>query len=206
MPVPRRRGGDDGPYAPRRPRPMTYGGSGNLYDHHENQFMSQSPGSSLGSYSRPSSSAGSRRMSRTSNELGGGGLLLSRGMTRQRRSSSTATAGLMSQIPSSSSMSMTVLPPIMGENRLLSPAMVPSPQFTSRLTRQDSSPGIGGIGVGGTRDSPGSDSYSRDSYNESHTSRDDMEDIEDEETEYQRQRAAKRRSGTASSFFTMSVK
>ncbi|KAK3823096.1 MAG: hypothetical protein J3Q66DRAFT_330832 [Benniella sp.] len=199
MPVPRRRGGDDGPYAPRRPRPVTYGGSGYLYDHHENQFMPQSPASSLGSYSRPSSSA-SRRMSRTSNDMGSGGLLLQRGLTRPRRSSSTATAALMNQGPSP----MTVLPPIINENRLLSPAMVPSPQFgASRLARQDSNQGLMS---GSTRDSPGSDSYSRDSYNESHTSRDDMEDIEDEEMEYQRQRATKRRSGTASSFFTMSVK
>ncbi|KAI8604918.1 hypothetical protein EDD21DRAFT_364911 [Dissophora ornata] len=207
MPVPRRRGGDDAPYAPRRPRPVTYGGSGNMYDHQESQFLPQSPSSSLGSYGRPISSAGARRSSnRNSTEVGSSGLLLQRGLTRPRRSSSTAVSGMMSHMSVSS---MTVLPPIINENRLLSPAMVPSPQFgASRLTRQDSqgntnSGGMNGSGGGATRESPGSDSYS---YNESHTSRDDMEDIEDEQTEYERQRAAKRRSGTANSFFGMGVK
>ncbi|KAF9358890.1 hypothetical protein BGX26_000675 [Mortierella sp. AD094] len=190
MPVPRRRGGDDGPYAPRRPRPVTYGGSGFLYDHQENQFLPQSPSSFFGSYNRPSSSssASSRRLSnRNSTEVGsgGGGLLLQRGLTRPRRSSSTATSGLMNNHLPSSSMPMPVLPPIISENnnRLLSPAMVPSPQFgASRLTRQDSQ-GNGINSMNGTRDSPGSDSFS-------HTSRDDMEDIEEDP------RAAKRRSGT----------
>ncbi|KAF9114945.1 hypothetical protein BGX27_009375 [Mortierella sp. AM989] len=182
MPIPRRRGGDDGPYAPRRPRPVTYGGSGFLYDHQENQFLPQSPSSSFGSYSRASSSSSvsSRRLSnRNSTEVGSGGLLLQRGLTRPRRSSSTAASGLMNNHMPSSAAPMPVLPPIISENnsRLLSPAMVPSPQFgSSRLTRQDSQ-------GNSTRDSPGSDSYS-------HTSRDDMEDIEEDT------RAAKRRSGT----------
>ncbi|KAI1297530.1 hypothetical protein EDD11_007110 [Mortierella claussenii] len=200
MPVPRRRGGDDGPYAPRRPRPVTYGGSGFLYDHHENQFLPNSPPSSLGgTYGRtPSARDHSRRLNRNSTEVGSSGLLLQRGLTRPRRSSSTATAGLMNSHPPSSSM--PVLPPIINESRLLSPAMVPSPQFgASRLTRQDSQGNTINLS-NGTRDSPGSDSYSRDSYN------DDMEDIEDEETEYQRQRAAKRRSGNINSFFGMGVK
>ncbi|KAF9156488.1 hypothetical protein BGX21_004369 [Mortierella sp. AD011] len=186
MPVPRRRGGDDGPYAQRR-RPVTYSGSGYLYDHQENTFLPQSP-SSFGSY-RPSSSgsAGSRRLStRNSTEAGGGGgLLLQRGLTRPRRSSSTAASGLMNSHLPSSTMPMPVLPPIISENnsRLLSPAMVPSPQFgASRLTRQDSQ-GNGISNMNGARDSPGSDSFS-------HTSRDDMEDIEEDP------RAAKRRSGT----------
>ncbi|KAF9179180.1 hypothetical protein BGZ51_007172, partial [Haplosporangium sp. Z 767] len=200
MPVPRRRGGDDAPYTARRPRPVTYGGSGYLYDHQENQFMPQSPSSSLLSHGRSSTSSSTRRISnRNSGEVGNSQLLLQRGLTRPRRSSSTATSGIMGHHISSSSM--PVLPPIINENRLLSSAIVPSPPFgASRLARHDSSQG------NNTRDSPGSDSYSRDSYNESHTSRDDMEDIEDEETEFQRQRAAKRRSGNVGSFFGMGVK
>ncbi|KAF9897536.1 hypothetical protein BX616_005395, partial [Lobosporangium transversale] len=194
MPVPRRRGGDDGPYAPRRPRPVTYGGSGYLYDHHENQFMPQSPSSSLGgTYGRLLSSRdGARRLTnRNSTDVGAGGLLLQRGLTRPRRSSSTTTTGLNSHMSSSS---IPVLPPIINENRLLSPVMVESPQFgATRLARQDSQ-------GNGTRESPGSDSYSRDSYN------DDMEDVEEEDNEFQRQRAAKRRSGTTNSFFGMAVK
>ncbi|KAG0285362.1 hypothetical protein BGZ98_005530, partial [Dissophora globulifera] len=121
MPVPRRRGGDDGPYAPRRPRPVTYGGSGFLYDHQENQFMPQSPSTlSLssssflaGAYSRPSSSASSRRMSHRNSTEMGSGLLLQRGLTRPRRSSSTATAGMMSSSHAQhASMPGVVLPPI----------------------------------------------------------------------------------------------
>ncbi|KAG0208416.1 hypothetical protein BGX28_000634 [Mortierella sp. GBA30] len=203
MPIPRRRGGDDSPYAPRRPRPVTYGGSGFLYDHQENQFMPQSPSSSLLSYGRSSSSFGSssRRMgNRNSTEVGNSQMLLQRGLTRPRRSSSTATSNnMMNHHHMSSASTMPVLPPIISENQLLSPAMVPSPPPLggSRLSRQDS---------GNTRESPGSDSFSRDSYNESHaSSRDDMEDIEDEETEFNRLRAAKRRSGNANSFFGMGV-
>ncbi|KAF9426353.1 hypothetical protein BGZ76_002796 [Entomortierella beljakovae] len=203
MPVPRRRGGDDGPYAPRRPRPVTYSGSGFLYDHQESQFLPQTSSPSFGSYNRTPSSSNSsaRRMNnRNSTEVGSGGLFGQRvsgsssssslgggfNFTRPRRSSSTATTGL----PNSHLSNPPVLPPILGDNpnRLLSPAMVPSPQFGARLARQDSQGS--GINMNGTRDSPGSDSYS-------HTSRDnDMEDIEEES------RAAKRRSG---SFFGVGV-
>ncbi|KAF9281915.1 hypothetical protein BGZ68_006317 [Mortierella alpina] len=221
MPIPRRRGGDDGPYATRRPRPVTYGGSGFLYDHQENQFMPQSPSSSLLSYGRSSSSFGSssRRVgNRNSNDIGGSQLLLQRGLTRPRRSSSTAASnnnnhsssnstgngsssnGMLGHHHMSPSSTMPVLPPIINENQqLLSPAMVPSPPpfGGSRLSRQDSG--------SNTRDSPGSDSFSRDSYNDSHaSSRDDMEDIEDEETEFNRLRAAKRRSGN-NAFFGMNT-
>jgi len=250
MPVPRQRNRDgDGAYAPRRPRPVTYGGSGFLYDHHENQFMPQSMSPSLssspGGYSRsPSSSA--RRVSshRNSTEVGSSGLLLQRGLTRPRRSSSTATQQnpfpqpnpqFYSQTPPHQQQQPVVLAPIMGENqRLLSPAMVPSPPpFSSstssgppqlaanRLSRHDSyGSNSGGFPTGTSqgnghasyppRDSPGSDSYSRESFNDSRGSREDFEeegshkdhgrveeldeDMEDED-EYHRQRAAKRRSG-----------
>lgn len=250
MPVPRQRNRDaDGAFPPRRPRPVTYGGSGFLYDHHENQFMPQSMSPSLssspGGYSRsPSSSA--RRVSshRNSTEVGSSGLLLQRGLTRPRRSSSTATQQnpfpqpnpqFYSQTPSHQQQQPVVLPPIMGDNqRLLSPAMVPSPPpFSSstpsgpsqlaanRLSRHDSyGSNSGGFPTGASqgnghasyppRDSPGSDSYSRESFNDSRGSREDFEeegshkdhgrveeldeDMEDED-EYHRQRAAKRRSG-----------
>ena len=220
-----------------------------MYDHHENQFMPQSMSPSLssspGGYSRsPSSSA--RRVSshRNSTEVGSSGLLLQRGLTRPRRSSSTATQQnpfpqpnpqFYSQTPPQQQQQPVVLAPIMGENqRLLSPAMVPSPPpFSSstssgppqlaanRLSRHDSyGSNSGGFPTGTSqgnghasyppRDSPGSDSYSRESFNDSRGSREDFEeegshkdhgrveeldeDMEDED-EYHRQRAAKRRSG-----------
>ncbi|KAF9930339.1 hypothetical protein FBU30_000612 [Linnemannia zychae] len=218
MPIPRRRGGDDGPYVSRR-RPVTYGGSGFLYDHQENQFMPQSPSSSLASYSRPSPSSNPRRLSyRSSAEPGNSQLLLQRGLTRPRRSSSTAASGMMNHALPPSSMT-PVLPPILsesnnnsnnsnGNNRLLSPVMVPSPQFgSSRLPRQDSGQsngdGMNNHGVN-SRESPGSDSYSRDSMNDSHASRDEeMEEIQEEVEmmDETMQRAAKRRSGNFGTVF-----
>ncbi|KAF9086195.1 hypothetical protein BGX29_001518, partial [Mortierella sp. GBA35] len=221
MPIPRRRGGDDGPYVSRR-RPVTYGGSGFLYDHHENQFLPQSPSSSLASYSRPSPSSNPRRLSyRSSTESGSSQLLLQRGLTRPRRSSSTAASGIMNHALSASSMT-PVLPPILSEsnnnnsnsnNRLLSPVMVPSPQFgSSRLTRQDSSQsngdGMNNTNGNNLRDSPGSDSYSRDSMNDSHNSRDEeMEEIKEEAEmmDESMQRAAKRRSGNFGAMFSYGV-
>jgi hypothetical protein len=220
MPIPRRRGGDEGPYVSRR-RPVTYGGSGFLYDHQENQFMPQSPSSSLASYSRPSPSSNPRRLSyRSSTETGNSQLLLQRGLTRPRRSSSTAASGIMNHTLPPSSMT-PVLPPILsesnnnggnGNNRLLSPVMVPSPQFgSSRLARQDSSQsngdGMNNLGVN-NRESPGSDSYSRDSMNDSHASRDEeMEEIREEAEmmDESMQRAAKRRSGNFNAVFNYGV-
>lgn len=224
MPIPRRRGGDDGgPYVSRR-RPVTYGGSGFLYDHQENQFMPQSPSSSLASYSRPSPSSNPRRLSyRSSTDTGNSQLLLQRGLTRPRRSSSTAASGILNHALPPSSMT-PVLPPILSEsnngssngansnNRLLSPVMVPSPQFgSSRLARQDSSQSNGdsmnNLSVN-NRESPGSDSYSRDSMNDSHASRDEeMEEIREEAEmmDESMQRAAKRRSGNFNSMFSYGV-
>ncbi|KAK5808410.1 hypothetical protein F5H01DRAFT_61553 [Linnemannia elongata] len=224
MPIPRRRGGDDGgPYVSRR-RPVTYGGSGFLYDHQENQFMPQSPSSSLASYSRPSPSSNPRRLSyRSSTDTGNSQLLLQRGLTRPRRSSSTAASGILNHALPPSSMT-PVLPPILsesnngssnganGNNRLLSPVMVPSPQFgSSRLARQDSSQSNGdsmnNLSVN-NRESPGSDSYSRDSMNDSHASRDEeMEEIREEAEmmDESMQRAAKRRSGNFNSMFSYGV-
>ncbi|KAF9145665.1 40S ribosomal protein S21 [Mortierella sp. GBA39] len=220
MPVPRRRGGDDGPYVSRR-RPVTYGGSGFLYDHQENQFMPQSPSSSLASYNRPSPSSNPRRLSyRSSTETGSSQLLLQRGLTRPRRSSSTAASGIMNHALPPSSM-IPVLPPILsesnnggnngtnGNNRLLSPVMVPSPQFgSSRLARQDSSQSNGDSMnnlSANNRESPGSDSYSRDSMNDSHASRDEeMEEIREEAEmmDESMQRATKRRSGNFNAMFS----
>ncbi|KAG0056066.1 hypothetical protein BGZ83_006503 [Gryganskiella cystojenkinii] len=260
MPVPRQRNRDgDSGFAARRPRPVTYGGSGFLYDHHENQFMPQTMSPSLSSspsgYGRSPSSSSARRVSnhRNSQEVGSSGMLLQRGLTRPRRSSSTATQQqpfpqpnpqFYAQTPSHPSTQQQhqqsmVLPPILSENqRLLSPAMVPSPppfgssassgpsqNAAHRLSRHDSyGSNSGGFPIGSAntqggghpsyppRDSPGSDSYSRESYNDSRGSREDFDDevghkdhvrvkkeMEDEEMEdedeYSRQRAAKRRSG-----------
>ncbi|KAK3846549.1 MAG: hypothetical protein J3R72DRAFT_434058 [Linnemannia gamsii] len=220
MPVPRRRGGDEGPYVSRR-RPVTYGGSGFLYDHQENAFMPQSPSSSVASYSRPSPSSNPRRLSyRSSADTGNSQLLLQRGLTRPRRSSSTAASGIMNHALPPSSMT-PVLPPILsegnsgnsnGNNRLLSPVMVPSPQFgSSRLSRQDSSQSNGDNMNNhsvNNRESPGSDSYSRDSMNDSHASRDEeMEEIREEAemVDESMQRAAKRRSGTFNTMFSYGV-
>ncbi|KAG0093231.1 hypothetical protein BGZ93_007951 [Podila epicladia] len=220
--IPRSRDGmSDGPYAPaRRPRPVTYGGSGYLYDHHENAFI-QSPSSSLASYGRSSSSSNSRRQNNR-NSTDTTSLLLSRGLTRPRRSSSTAASGMMHHPPSSS---VPVLPPIMNDGRRLSPGMAVSPSFgSSRHSRHDSNQGglghaiSNGFGNGVSRDSPGSDSLiSRDSYTnrsdlESHntTDRDEVEEddemMDDDEAEFHRLRAAKRRSGNSNSFFGMSGK
>lgn len=220
MPIPRRRGGDEGPYVSRR-RPVTYAGSGFLYDHQESQFMPESPSSSLASYSRPSPSSNPRRLSyRSSTETGNSQLLLQRGLTRPRRSSSTAASGIMNHALPPSSMT-SVLPPILsesnnnssnGNSRLLSPVMVPSPQFgSSRLARQDSSQsngdGMNTLSVN-NRESPGSDSYSRDSMNDSHASRDEeMEEIREEAEmmDESMQRAAKRRSGNFNAMFSYGV-
>ncbi|KAF8986759.1 hypothetical protein BGZ52_007717 [Haplosporangium bisporale] len=204
-----------------RSRDVTYSGSGYLYDHHENAFI-QSPSSSLASYGRSSSSSNSRRQNNR-NSTDTTSLLLSRGLTRPRRSSSTAASGMMHHPPSSS---VPVLPPIMNDGRRLSPGMAVSPSFgSSRHSRHDSQGGLGhaiingfGNGTSASRESPGSDSLiSRDSYTnrsdlESHntTDRDEVEEdeemMDDDEAEFHRLRAAKRRSGNSNSFFGMSGK
>ncbi|KAF9425661.1 hypothetical protein BGZ94_007343 [Podila epigama] len=227
--------GGDGPYTTpaRRPRPVTYGGSGFLYDHHENAFIqSPPPSSSMTSYGgrSTSGSANSRRLSNR-NSTDTSSLLLSRGLTRPRRSSSTAATGSMLQQQQQQQQHLhhpssgPVLPPIMNDGRRLSPSMTSSPVFgSSRHVRHDSSQGsLGGYGnmngnggIHGSRDSPSSDSHlSRDSY----ATRPDMDDRgeveedgdmkmeeDDDEAEYHRLRAAKRRSGNINTFFGMSVK
>ncbi|KAG0362202.1 hypothetical protein BGX24_005146 [Mortierella sp. AD032] len=139
---------------------------------------------------------------------------------KRQRSSSTAASGIMNHALPPSSMT-PVLPPILsegnsgssnGNNRLLSPVMVPSPQFgSSRLSRQDSSQSNGDNMNNhsvNNRESPGSDSYSRDSMNDSHASRDEeMEEIREEAemVDESMQRAAKRRSGTFNTVFSYGV-